>query len=662
MFLSHDRHRLQGWTLALGVHLEPRLARLTGLCLLLETADESETLKNMLFGFLGRQQQHLVTPHRAELESRLGDHLQGGQKEIYVSAAALVETGLAERVFAKVFAQRDADGLVPFASLHPIAPGVFEQDGLLCFASELFRRSLSRHNNLNEAVLSRISALQGKDGLTVKVRLDPDLVALASTYQTPLEFAYWWGPKFSNDLLAIPSGITVHEADDLQRFFSGVSRTEFWWHQQNGLRTLECEEVRDIPTLGIGADRFGCRYVHSIVSPDTQQPMHLDGAVRIYTEEAMLDRLDKNMYEAGRHTQYVKLWRVDGPLDVSQMKELVTHHFRDNELVGEYLGGRDDSDHLRPHTLSPAEDPLYHFVPCNMDPGMGVRVSVSYHERPACDVTGVQIESFDVLRRGDERLQYIESDTFEVVKLLRRQGVEATLPADVVRLAFEDTAVNLAMITHAGDCAALDAERTMQAIATLVDAWVERGDDRVVSFNIGIVYSDRLVRLSCAGHVVDLQLFLKAVGTSMPHDVADVLTWVQGVYAAISESAPQSLDQPQLGKMLQHTGILLFERKWIDPSLYELRLDEEMNAPVVEFAIPRSEEALCGLVRTGQITWAAAHHVKRSRCSRCGTDYLQCDCSKYLDQVCQQMEEAPVLGIFWSNRPADERVHVLRCE
>lgn len=494
LFLSHDRHRLQGWTVSLGLYLESGLARLTGISLLPENEEESEDIRQGLFSFLTRQRNAEVSPYRAELEDRLGPHLRGAQEEIYVDSAALIEPGLAQRAFPEIFSQTDKDGLVPVSALCPIADGVYERDGLLFFASDFFRRSLSRHNTLNNALLSRLQALVGDDKLTVKVRLDPDLVALAGTLRKPLEFAHWWGPKFNDDLKSIPRAITRHEASDRQRLFSGILRAEFWWHAQNGLQTFECEELRDIPSYGVNADTFGCRYAHSIITPDVNLPTHLDGAIRAYNEEAMLERMDKDMYRAGRHTEYVKIWRIDGPLDVSTWKELITHHFRDNELVGEYLGGVDDSDHIRPHIVTHPANTLASYVPTNMEAEMGVRVHVSYHDQPDGDVPDFSVVPFDTFARDDEKKSFVESDTYEIVKLLRRGGKTIVLPDNALRIAFEDTAINLAVIRHGGPAAAANAKQTLAAVATLCDAWVSRGDDRVITFCLDVVYGDRLSR------------------------------------------------------------------------------------------------------------------------------------------------------------------------
>ncbi len=406
LFLSHDRHRLEGWTRALGLHLEPGMARLTGLCFVPEDESESEKLKESLYGFLGRQLSALVVPHLEELKTKLGAHHPCSAQPIYASCAALLEPGLAVRIFPDQFANRDKHGMVLLKDLHAMAPGVFEKDGLLFFASSFLRRSLSRHNTLNEPLLEQLHALSADDSLSVKIRLDEDLVGLAHTYMRPLEFQYWWGPRFNDDLESIPVGVTQHSANDSQRAFFGVDRTEFWWHEQNRLKTLECEEVLNIPSLGVGRDSFGCRYAHSIVDPDSGLPTHLDGAIRLYSEESMIARMERDMMHAGRSTEYVKLWRVDNPISVAAWKEIITHHFRDNELVGEYLGGVDESADQLPHLVEPEADPLFRYVPTTMAPGDGVRLSVAFHPRPDGERPERAIVSFDTFGDASQRSYY----------------------------------------------------------------------------------------------------------------------------------------------------------------------------------------------------------------------------------------------------------------
>src|SRR5579864_4899887 len=205
-----------------------------------------------------------------------------------MSTPALVGEGLAKRCFPDLFAAEDKDGLIAASLLEPIQPGLYRRGPLVAFAHPFFRRSLSRLNNLNTS---------------------------------------------------IKPGVTQHGADDRQRLFSQVSRTEFWWQSRRndllGVREhiFEAEELREHYTFGSDDELYGCRYVHSIISEKTKKIEHLDGAIREYTDESLLERLEKDIAQAGRHTKYTKYWRADGILPLSNWKSLVYHHFRDNPLV-----------------------------------------------------------------------------------------------------------------------------------------------------------------------------------------------------------------------------------------------------------------------------------------------------------------------------------------
>ncbi len=213
------------------------------------------------------------------------------------------------------------------------------------------------------------------------------------------------------------------------------------------------------------------------------------------------------------------------------------------------------------------------------------------------------------------------------------------------------------MILHRGGTAADSAEHTLQAVQTLCDAWVRRNDDRIVSFNIGISYDDRVVYVSYAGHVVDLQKFFQAFGTRVPKSIGEFPGWIEGIYECLNTLFSPSGDSPRLSHMLQQTGILQFERKTIDRSLYRLGQDEN-NPPCAHFAIPRDQTDLVALFTSGQITWGDLWLIKRSTCSAYSEDYLACNCSKYVDDpVHQQMLDVELCDLFWTNRPASERVH-----
>lgn len=272
-----------------------------------------------------------------KLRALIAPHLNGNERAHGVHGTCLVAPGLAQRAASDVFDAVDKDGLVPLGMLDPIAPGVFRLGDVVLFAHPGFRSSLSRWNSLNAYLFDELQRLAGEATTTVKVRLDPDMVGLRTTIIEPMEWAYWYGPHFADTLETIPPGLTVHVADESLKFYHSISRTEFWWQSRDGQHIFEAEELRDQPTFSEAGDRYGCRYIHSIVDETTKQIIHLDGAVREYSEEGLVERLDKKLADAGRQTDYTKLWRVDGAAPLTSWKMLVHHHFRDNDLVAEYL-------------------------------------------------------------------------------------------------------------------------------------------------------------------------------------------------------------------------------------------------------------------------------------------------------------------------------------
>jgi hypothetical protein len=352
--MSHDSHRLIGWTVPTAVSFQSGLTRLHGATLLPETDDERDMLDRTYQGHVRRRTEEATGPYIDALRAAVALHLDGTEKPHECAATALLGPNLARRVASDIFAQEDDDGLVPITDLRAVQAGVFALGDIVLFAHPFFRRSLSRWNNLNGPLLGELVDLGKDKRVAVRIRLDPDMVGLAASVRTPLELEYWYGPRFSDDVAAIPSGVTHHEATDRERTFHGISRTEFWWQSRDGQHILEAEELRDIPSLGIGAGLFGCRYVHSMADEGVGGAVHhLDGAIRGYAEEQMLERLGKTIATAGRRTEYTKLWRVDGPISLPRWKTLIHHFFRDNTLVSEYLGHENG---IPKANVPPAED------------------------------------------------------------------------------------------------------------------------------------------------------------------------------------------------------------------------------------------------------------------------------------------------------------------
>jgi len=257
-----------------------------------------------------------------------------------------------------LFASQDKKGLVSLRDLTTVAPGIYKAtDDLLLFAHPEFRREGSRSNTMNVELLAVLETLRNrKDVGTLRVRLDPDMVGLAMPMPRSVEREYWYGPKFSDDLTSIPTGVYADVPSE-SVLDSAVSKTEFWWQSRDGEHIFECEEVRDRPASW-NNDRWPCRYAHSIVAEDGGTIEHLDGAVRVWNDEAMLTRCDASLPDVPRNADYIKLWRLDGNIPLGLWEELIYLHFRGNPAISQYFQGSMDVARAEPNEpLAPASEP-----------------------------------------------------------------------------------------------------------------------------------------------------------------------------------------------------------------------------------------------------------------------------------------------------------------
>lgn len=659
--IGHDTHRATGWVNTIALHLQPGLARLFGAISYAETADEMDKVKSILTAALAHKIRSLDRGRVDELRAKLDGFLSTDAQLLPQACASFCDKGLAARVFPKLFAAKDKDGLIPFRLLNPVAPGVFEENGLLLFAHPYFRRSLSRLNSLNDPFLAHFQRASDEAGLDFRIALDEDLIGHPDTLLSNIELQYWWGPKFTSDLADIPAGVTRHEASEPDRLFNAVSATEFWWYEQDGRKTFECEEIRhlDIPSLGHSANHYGCRFVHSILDKDSGLPIHLDGAVRLYTEDLMLERVDKDILHFGRRADYTKLWRIDGSVPVDVWKELINHYYRDNHLVGEYFGGKEEGDcAARPREVSLDQGGSIHdFAPCTMSRGDGVRISISYSSRSenAAARRIVPTTFFDI---GAGRRDCIEACTMEVIKLTKRRGATIDVPDEIPVLAFEDMVSNLPVIAHGGQDSVLQAQITLQIVGDWCRALRDRKQDRMVSFHIAVQYEDRDAYFSFAGQVDEMCTWLESDYSRLPTSRPAVGDWAEAACDFLTRTFPAAKDLPPLENMLKLSGLLMIDRKFLSPGEFEIRASRSYPPQISLLDCPSIQKAL-PLVKDKGLVVSQALVIKDSECQRCHERYATCGCIKDIDpEVWQQITDFEILGVFWTDRSAWDVVAV----
>lgn len=647
---AHDQSRPIGWIFPHSVHIEPGLTRAVGIS---HIADDANDWKHLEARFNHHYYKTLIEPNHVqidELRALLTSALQGQERVVISECVSFCESGLAERTFANLFATADKDGLISLKELEPIGSGIYKVGELVVFAHHYFRRSFYRLNSLNYPLLNNLQELASMNS-TAKVALDPDMVGLAKSYSgEKLELQYWWGPKFTDNFDNLSLGVTHHEGSESDRAFWGVSSTQFRWGSDGTNYIFEAEELRDTPTVSDYSNLYGCRYVHSIVDKSKGFVEHLDGAVREYTEDKMLGRLDVTLDKAPRDTQYTKLWRIDQLGDVSLWKRLLSDYYRDNYLVGEYLGGVDkEVVHIHENTSRATEKTLIEqFVPYSIQCNQGIRVAISFSniENYSTDIPLAVIPLDRITtRNGNE--PYIESLALELQKILKRTGVHLHIPDDTRFVSFRDFYVNFPLIYVSRQ----EHFRSVTDVITkIINMWEEQAHDRVVCYRIGLpIASDRVANFSFFGHVKDLKIWLENAHRYPPDDIEALRDWAEQVSTFLRDTYPVADDQPPLFETLMDSGVLSIDRKCVILGNYEVqKTDEEF---VYSIAVPEQYKDLAESLCKAGIVPGMGVLIERSKCTKCKEPYESCDCSKLFDQgVAQEILEMLPFP-FWTDKP-----------
>lgn len=372
MHMQHDMHRLVGWSRPLGLYVDSSMVRVLGQFEKPILDDEKANLDAMVEKYWARHHSEGAEPYGNELMARLAPANLDAARLLTMEAVVVSRAGIAAELYPNLFTPGhdlvDKDGLADYRDLlhrtKQIQPGVFhdpERDVLL-FAHRFFRRSLSHRNKLNTYFLQSFSAVTNKSsGLRVRIKLDPDIIGHPGSARELIEMEYWHGPQYNDDIATIPSGVAEHKADARSREYHGIDRTHIWWKdpetrkldgEELRYRTFEIEELIENESWGIGSDMFGCRYAHAEFSADDAAITHFDGAIRAYGAEAYFERIDTSIDKAGKHAEYTKVFRLDGVLQISDWKRLLSDYFQGNALIPEYLGASVDIEERASPVLS----------------------------------------------------------------------------------------------------------------------------------------------------------------------------------------------------------------------------------------------------------------------------------------------------------------------
>jgi len=645
MFVGHDMHRPIGWSSTSGLLVTPALVGVLGSVHVADSAEDLANVEKAARNFLNAKYVDVLPEDKKRLKEAIGIPLQDHSPIVRLDSVLVIEEGLAARRHPKLFStDQDKDGLVNLAELEQIAPGVYKVDGLLLFAHRNFRRSMSHLNAINGEFLSRLGQCADRKDLQVKVALDPDCIGLPGTYRPRMELQHWWGPYFNEDLPSIANEVTRHEANSDLRFYGGIDRTEFWWHSQDDRKTLEAEEVLVRPSFGISSDEFAFRYVHSMLDPLTGKPNHLDGAVRIYDTDKYLARLDQDIRHAGRNTRYMKLWRIDGTLEVSLWKSLISDFYRDNRLVGEYFGGTDTVMVADDPDTPAQQDPLAEHLPLCIEPIDGVLTTISFEEIDRTVSTGeVCLDARQWFKTRDTEAPCIELSAVDFVKLLRTKQPTIEIPDDWVVIAFEDMDVNLPRVLHHGD--AMEANGSLEALTEFTRLLAIRGGERFVTAELSVAFPDRRANFSFAGFVEPLHQLLKQL-SPLPASLGELAGWCGQVHARAKAAWPAARYRKEHLALAGPGGSLIMRRS---PAQVEPLPGRDAGHGVFIGKTGPLAEAF----QEGRVTPVRQIEVRTAVCSTCATSCFACGCTALLTEGCTfSAQDCEMRGYVWAARAA----------
>jgi hypothetical protein len=647
--LGHDQTKPIGWMHPISLYFEPSVTRLVGSFSAPETEAEVKELNQALLINVQQENQDMCKPYETKLRERLGTTASDKAVLWNAGCAALLETNLAVRAFPSLFAGADKDGLIDITPLKHLGAGVFEMDGLALFAHRQFRRSASLLNSINYHFYENYEELRSM-GSCLRIALDPDLVGEPSSFRTPIELAYWWGPPFVNDLKSIPAGVTQYASTDFERLYSGTIKSEFWWQSRKGQHILEMEELKDAD-LYSEQETICCRYLHCIIDEMNGDVLHLDGAVRCYSPEGMRARLNVDISKSERNTKYHKLWRIDTNIPLETWKRLVSDYFRDNHLVGEYLGAAKASSTEQPQSdldLSYEISAKQKYVPYGIDKGSGLRLNLSYHQLRDDLSADRTVIPMDTIGEGEAKKQAIDLWTVELRKILLRMGKDLFIPSGVDFFICEDLYLNLPLIVHRNNSLS-EIAVTLESIRTLIK-WSEGSEhDRAICVNIAYPVSDRELRISIYGHCADLLKGLDNLFGKLPIADPEIEQWVDHVSTTLSGQI--LFDRPLPHFLLRDSEMLWFKRYYVP---------QEFNP---KFEYIKSKGISCGLelpagdplydaMKKGDIQFGICCIVKRVTCSKCGKSFFDCRCSVVLDGVTKILGDITPIGFFFTDKPS----------
>lgn len=647
LLLGHDQSKPIGWGYPFALYLEPNLTRLLGIQFTPSNKEETDRiLKNhSVFRtnrYFSTSKEYLDDFKNLLLSSQISDY-----KITNIGCLTANGKDLARKKYPYLFESTFRDECVPLSIIFEyfdyLGQGIFKdkKSDFAIFSHRYFRRNESIHNTLNTIFIDELIDLSKDLAVEVFLRIDDSQLGYSPSYCPYAELEYQWGPKYEDSIDSIKEGVSRHDTTEIERAFYGFSRSEFlWeWNKERSKFSFQMEELMDEESPE--SDVFNCRYVHTVYDRNRGELEHFDGAVRSYNMDEMITRLDETIKSYGKQSEYTKLFKINGRIQVSKWKLLVSLYLRSNPIIYEYFGLKKEMEELsNPKLREVGMDEL--LMPYAIKEEDGLRIMVSYHKVSENIKEGRFVDSYDLVADIEKTYKCIDSHFFEFKKSLSRLGGDIDLPNDIMVIKSSDDYWNLPLIMHYGEESGKLLEESVEALKILISSLTRNGSNLRVSFTLGVVISNRIVRVSVFGHINSLE---KWIGDNLPFPSIeeDFTKWLSQQRRYL-EKFPHIFDSPMVSELVQFDGVLFIKRKLIR-SEFSLKAGEKG----LEYSIDFNEDEFKFHKESGcQI--APAYEIIEWVCSDTKEDYFNSPRSKWLDDDLPFVEitHSRPVALFWT--------------
>lgn len=621
--VSHDIHRPIGWSRVSSLYVSHEMAYVLGKMYIPETEQEHKEVMRARANFLNNQIVDRINEFSNVFYSELNE------KGLLVPDGDLFSNGIvmygAPGIVRKAFPFLtddlfDRDGLILLSDIEKH----FDYKGCGVFAAKkskfslllhpYLRRSFSKFNNYNTGFIDMLLKADSKD-TPVRLRIDDYYIGYSPSYIDNVEFEFWFGPSYTDDIMSIPEELTTYAPDETEKFYYPVCKTEFLWENKDGKRQFEMEEVaeEEMPTE---KGKYGCRYMHSFYDPETGIFDHFDGAIRMYDEELMEERKCANMNQMGHRAQYTKLFRIDGKLPISEWKGLITQYLKDNHDVYRYFNVELPFKMEREEV---AEEKIDKYVPQVLQKGDGVRLLVSYQE-PVQGDTPWFFSNFDTVTTHSVSGDAADLTVIDLAKCLRREGIAIENPKCLL-MECRDGFVNLPLIAHCGEDVASKVNRSLDGVRHYLAGLNDRGNEQ--SMSLGLTWNideDRSAVVSFMGAVPDLLAWLNSFG-AMPVGREDFRKWLE-VQVKYIHSHGRNDESPINATHIQSDGTFFQKRRNIQEDVDLKDVKMEGGGFMAEMELLPDKEKLQSFIKAGEMGFTPLMVVSDLTCGKTGENYL----------------------------------------